>query len=157
LRRWRLCGTGMTKAVLDSSVLVSAFLTPRGVSASVVRAAKAGAFVLCLSWEIIEETHRSLQEKTKRIRRYYTYPDERIARFGHDLVGAARLVTDLPELRVVPLDPKDDVIVATAVKAGADYLVTGDRHLLTLGEHEGIGIVTPRQFLDLMGGPGANR
>jgi uncharacterized protein len=51
----------------------------------------------------------------------------------------------------VPLDPKDNMIVATAVKAGADYLVTGDRrHLLALGEYEGIKIVSPRRFLELL-------
>jgi predicted nucleic acid-binding protein len=60
------------------------------------------------------------------------------------------LVGDLPDLRAVALDPKDDVIVATAVKAKAGFLVTGDRHLLSLGSHGGIRIVSPRQFLDLL-------
>jgi predicted nucleic acid-binding protein len=51
----------------------------------------------------------------------------------------------------VPDDPKDDMVAATAVAAGADYLVTGDRrHLLSLGDYKGIRIVTPRQFLDLI-------
>ena len=63
----------------------------------------------------------------------------------------AELVTDLPTLRAVPDDPKDDMVVATAVAAKADYLVTGDRrHLLPIGSYEGIQIVTPRQFLDLL-------
>lgn len=58
---------------------------------------------------------------------------------------------DLPTLRVVPDDPEDDVVVATAVAARADYLVTGDRrHLLPLGSYQGIRVVTPRQFLDLL-------
>jgi predicted nucleic acid-binding protein len=45
-------------------------------------------------------------------------------------------------------DPDDDLIVATAVVAMADRLVTGDNDLLILGEHHGVRIVTPRQFLD---------
>jgi uncharacterized protein len=53
-------------------------------------------------------------------------------------------------MRVVPLDPKDDVIVATAIRAQAEYLVTGDRHLLSLGSYRGIQIVTPRRFLNLL-------
>jgi predicted nucleic acid-binding protein len=62
------------------------------------------------------------------------------------------LVHDLPKVRAVPDDPKDDMVVATAVAARADYLVTGDRrHLLSLREYEGIRIVTPRQFLDVIG------
>ncbi|MEZ5863927.1 MAG: hypothetical protein R3D25_07570 [Geminicoccaceae bacterium] len=51
----------------------------------------------------------------------------------------------------MPLDPKDDMIIATAVAASANYLVTGDRrHLLPIGTYAGIHIVTPRDFLDLL-------
>ena len=60
-------------------------------------------------------------------------------------------MTDLPRLQAVPADPKDDMVVATAVAAKAEYLVTGDRkHLLSLGTYEGIQIVTPREFLELL-------
>jgi uncharacterized protein len=143
----------MIRAVLDSSVLVSAFLTQSGTSHAVLSAAREGVFVLCLSREILEETRRSLREKVRTIRRYYAYPDERV---DQHIAALAEFASDLPELHVVPLDPKDDAIVATAVAARADYLVTGDkRHLLPLGEYEGIKIVTPRQFLDLLAGKGA--
>jgi predicted nucleic acid-binding protein len=58
-------------------------------------------------------------------------------------------VADLPAGRFVPGDPKDDAIVATAIAAKADFLVTGDRtHLLPLKECQGIPIITPRQFLE---------
>jgi len=46
--------------------------------------------------------------------------------------------------------PEDDLILATAASARADYLVTGDRQLLALGTFEEIAIVTPRAFLDLL-------
>jgi predicted nucleic acid-binding protein len=45
-------------------------------------------------------------------------------------------------------DPDDDLIIATAVVAKADRLVTGDNDLLALGEHHGVRIVSPRQFND---------
>jgi predicted nucleic acid-binding protein len=107
-----------TRAVLDSSVLVSAFLTPRGTSAEVVRRAERGAFALCLSDPIIFETTRSLGEKTQRIGGYYPdYSDIQVDRFAELLRATAELFDDLPAIRVVPLDPKDDVIVATALKA----------------------------------------
>lgn len=52
----------------------------------------------------------------------------------------------------MPDDPKDDVIVATAVAAGAGFLVTGDRkHLLSLGSYRDIRILWPRGFLELLG------
>jgi predicted nucleic acid-binding protein len=44
-------------------------------------------------------------------------------------------------------DPEDDKFVDTAIVAGANVIVSGDRHLLALGCVEGIEIVTARQFL----------
>jgi putative PIN family toxin of toxin-antitoxin system len=116
----------MHRAALDSSMLVSAFLTPHGTSGQVPAAAERREFVLCLSQEIISETRRSLTTRARRIRRYYDYPDERIEDYAESLAVLAEMVSDLPEVRVVALDPEDDVIVATAVKAEADYLVSGD-------------------------------
>lgn len=51
----------------------------------------------------------------------------------------------------VTRDPSDDQVIACAVAAPADYLVTGDDDMLVIGEHDGIMIVTPRQFLDRLG------
>jgi uncharacterized protein len=141
----------MPRAVLDSSVLISAFLTPKRLPSAVLDAAERGAFVLCLSPVILEETRASLLRKTKRIRRYYSYPDERIAAYIEGLAAQAELVSDLPDIRVVPNDPKDNPIVATAVAAKADYLVTGNRaHLLPIKEHAGVRIVGVREFLELL-------
>ncbi|MCF7993431.1 MAG: hypothetical protein K9L88_01135 [Chromatiaceae bacterium] len=53
---------------------------------------------------------------------------------------------------VVPDDPDDDAIVAAAVTGRADLIVSGDRHLLTLKEHQGIAIVRPRDFLRIVAG-----
>lgn len=45
-------------------------------------------------------------------------------------------------------DPDDDLILACAVEAGVEVLVSGDRrHLLPLGEHRGVRIVTPQALL----------
>jgi uncharacterized protein len=63
----------------------------------------------------------------------------------------AEIVADLPPLRVVADDPKDDPIIAAAVVAKADYLVTGDRaHLLSLGSYEDIQIFSPREFYQIL-------
>jgi uncharacterized protein len=140
----------MLKAVLDSSALVSVFLTPSGVVATLLTRAEQGAFSLCLSEAIVAETVATLMREKHRVR--YRYSAERVEQFRRTLTDTAgALLRDLPPIRAVPNDPKDDMIVATAVAAGADYLVTGDRrHLLPLGTYAGVRIVTPRQFLDLL-------
>jgi uncharacterized protein len=127
----------MAKAVLDSSVLISAFLTPQGAPGRILDAAERGVFVVCLSPEILTETHHVLVREPK-LRARYGYGEEQVEAFCDGLVAVAELVSGLPELAgAVPLDPKDDVIVATAVAAGADYLVTGDRRqLLALGQYQ---------------------
>jgi putative PIN family toxin of toxin-antitoxin system len=141
----------MARAVLDSSALVSAFLTPRGTCSQLLRAARRGAFVCCLSREILAETVGTLLEKRERLARTYGYDEQRVARYARDLLATSEQVGELPNIKAVPLDPKDNMIVATAVAAKAEYLVTGDRkHLLSLGEYQGIRIVTPRAFLDLL-------
>ena len=138
------------KAVLDSSVLVSAFLSPTGTPATLLARAREGAFSLCLSQAILAESAAALMRKIHRSGREYTVGE--VADFCVVLtLLAERIESDLPEIRAVPADPKDDMVVATAVAAGADYLVTGDRrHLLPLGTYQGIQIITPRHFLDLM-------
>jgi putative PIN family toxin of toxin-antitoxin system len=141
----------MARSVLDSSVLVSALLTPHGTSGAVLDAAERGVFCLCLSPAILAET-ASVLTRNPKLQARYGYDDVQVAAFCAGLQAVAEIETDLPELAgAVPLDPKDDVIVATAVATRAGYLVTGDRrHLLSLGAYEGIRIVTPREFLDLL-------
>jgi predicted nucleic acid-binding protein len=50
--------------------------------------------------------------------------------------------------RVISDDPKDDAILACAVEGRANYIVSGDEHLLKLREHRGIKILTPREFVE---------
>ncbi len=143
----------MVRAVLDTSVFVSAFLTPEGVPGRLLDHAERGTFVLCLSPAILGETrHVLLREPKLQVR--YRYTEAHVAAFCEGLLTSAELTLELPELSgAVPLDPKDDMIVATAVAARADYLVTGDRrHLIVLGHYEGIRILSPRAFLEVLGG-----
>ncbi len=140
----------MPRAVLDSSVLVSAFATPHGQVVRLLRSPLRDRYRLCLSEAILAETAATLLTKST-LRRYATYSDENAHAYIRWLLTQAEMVTDLPELRAVPDDPKDDPIVATAVAAKADYLVTGDRrHLLPLGEYQGIRIIAVREFIDLL-------
>jgi putative PIN family toxin of toxin-antitoxin system len=144
----------MIRAVLDTSVLVSALITPGGSPGGVLDAAERGDFTLCLSPQILAETLDVLTRDARQER--YRFDAAVAEGFCDGLLQTAELLTDLPELAGVTADPKDDVIVATAVAAKADYLVTGDRkHLLPLGAYEGIRIVTPAAFLAELGRPAA--
>jgi uncharacterized protein len=59
---------------------------------------------------------------------------------------------DVADIPAVSRDPKDDKFLATAIAAGAAYLVSEDRDLLDIGEHAGITIINGERFLDLLMG-----
>jgi uncharacterized protein len=138
------------KAVLDSGILVSAFLakTETQLSAALfVRCAELE--MLVTAEEILTETRRTLLEKAH-IRRRYTYLDEEVEAFIALVRSASTVVEKLPSLRVVERDPKDDMIIACAVTADADYIVSRDRDLLDLEEYQGIAIVSPEAFMPIL-------
>jgi uncharacterized protein len=141
----------MPIVVVDTTVLISGFITENGVAAKVLKYGRSGAFTLCLCREIIDELQSRLLHRHK-IRKSYQYADERVHQHCHDLAAASRLITDLPQVRVVARDPNDEMVVACALKAKANYIVTRDKDLLSLGAYEGVRIVTPRQFLDCLDG-----
>lgn len=74
------------------------------------------------------------------------------------IVGEIRRLTttmttpaDVP--RVVASDADDDHVLACALAAQADLIVSGDKHLLGLGSHyQGIAIVTPAQAVQRIAG-----
>lgn len=113
--------------------------------------ARDGAFTYCLSDEILAETQRVLVE-TPRLRQRYTYNDEDVQAFILSLRAAVHLVTNVPPLAGIVRDPNDDMVVACAVAAAADYVVSRDEDLLSLGAYEGIAMITPEAFMALLRG-----
>jgi putative PIN family toxin of toxin-antitoxin system len=136
------------RAVIDSTVLVSAFLTEGGISAELLRYAREGIFVVALSEELLTETEHTLSYS--RIRASYTYSDEDVTDFFNRLRLAAELITDLPKLTGIVRDPNDDMIIATAQRVEAAYIVTRDKDLLSLEMYENITILTPEAFMAIL-------
>ena len=112
------------KAVMDTNVLVSALFW-RGAPFRCLLAAKAGLYDLVFSEEILVELKRVLVEKF----RLSNDEAEESLSFIREL-GQAVKVTE--KLRAVAKDPDDDKFLEAAVSAGAEIVVTGDRHLLEL-------------------------
>lgn len=137
------------KAVFDSATLVSAFLTPAGLSATLLQQARGGAFQLCLAEDILEEIQHTLLEY-QRIRRRHPYSDEEVREFCAMLRTVAPPIRDLPSLTGISRDPKDDMIIACALQALAQYIVTRDDDLLSLGTYRRIKMITPEAFSDLL-------
>jgi len=139
----------MLKAVLDTSILVSAFLKHEGVNAKVLLGAK-DRYQLYLSEDILEETSLVLLTYG-RIRKKYHYSDDEALEYLATLrVVAKEVLKKLPKVRVIERDPKDDPVLACALKIKADYLVSKDDHLKDLREYRGIKIASSQEFLELL-------
>lgn len=95
------------KAVLDSSVLISAFLTPGNASGALVQAGLDGRFEICVSLEILEETARNLRDKP-RLRRRYRYTTEEVIQYVENLADAITVLRELPEIDPACRDPDRD-------------------------------------------------
>jgi putative PIN family toxin of toxin-antitoxin system len=140
----------MPRGVLDTGILVSTMLnpTPGGASFDILHFAREGRFELHLSPGIIEETAHVLLTR-KRIRDRYHYSDADVAEFCSDLLAIAVMETELPIVQVVR-DPDDDMILACALAARADYLVSRDKDLLSISEYSGTKIIAPEAFLAVL-------
>src|SRR5688500_10991342 len=106
------------RAVLDTTVLISTFLTEGGAAAELLDRARDGTFAPVLAPEIIAELRRVLLTRP-RIRRRYPYTDEDVREYLRILGAIATVITDLPPIAGVVRDPNDDMIVAATVKGRA--------------------------------------
>lgn len=127
------------KVVLDTNVLIAAFLT-EGVCAKLLVRAREKQFQLVLCPFILQEFERVLTKKFKAARNE--------ARDALELVSEAVESVAVPKEKVAGVcrDADDDNILACVLVAKADYLVTGDADLLELKEFRGTRIVSPRDF-----------
>jgi putative PIN family toxin of toxin-antitoxin system len=137
------------RAVLDANIYVSALLRPEGPPGQIIeRFLRDVALEIVLSPTIVEEVLRALAyPKVRRLMRSTTVPDL----WFEDMVVLADLVSGTRHLSAVCADPDDDKYIAAAIEGRADFVVTGDRQLLALVEHDGVRIASPRAFLDLLG------
>lgn len=138
------------KVCLDANVFISYLLRssdehPPGI---VINAGLAGRFDVILNEKTIIETRQSISSKpylTQRIREI----DLEALVVGLDLVATVIPETAAP-LPLVTRDPGDDYLIAHSILEQIDYLVTGDKDLLVLGEVAGIHIVTPAEFVAIL-------
>jgi putative PIN family toxin of toxin-antitoxin system len=131
--------------VLDTNVIVSA-LVFGGIPRGVLELAEAGQCQFFHSQPIQTEVSRVLSVK-------FEWPDVVLRDALPVLWNMGELVVPRITLDAVPDDPDDNRILECAVEAEAEFVVSGDHHLLALQQYRSIPIVTPRQFLELVLSP----
>lgn len=138
---------GPVKVVFDTNVLVSGHFW-KGPPYRCLLAVKAGLAVLVLSEPILTELGEKLTVK-------FGVSKTEVDSIVERLRTGAELVHIEGKSGWVSQDPDDDKFIETALVGGAGLIVSGDRHLLTLGNAEGVEILTARQFLDRLAATGS--
>jgi putative PIN family toxin of toxin-antitoxin system len=136
------------KVVLDTNVAVSAAISPKGPPAEIVKAWRAHSLTWVTSPPLLDELERALL--SPRIRRYLAWGEDEIAEFLAAVRQAAEITSPTRQIDVIRDDPADNGVLEAAVSAQADYVVSGDRHLLELKTYEGVQIVTPARFVAIL-------
>ena len=136
------------KALLDTNALVSVLLRPDGVSHQIFDRWLDGQFDLAISPGTLLELADVLPRP--HIFKKYHLTEQLIDQHLNTLRTEAEVAPGLLVLDVVPADPKDNHVLAAAIETHCDYVVSGDRHLLDMGQYQSLRIITPRDFLTLL-------
>ena len=104
-------------------------------------------YELVISDKILKELVGVIQRE-----KFSHLDSKKIFRFIDLLTRVCKLVIPDEHHEVIKEDPDDDMILDCAVEAGADYIISGDHHLLELGEFKEIKIVTSARFEEILKG-----
>ncbi len=130
-------------AVFDTNILISALLSTNGNPFRCLALAKIGQVESVTCQEILDEFAEKLVIKFK-------FSQEMAQAAVEEVRNFSRLVEISTELKAVDADPDDDMVVECAVVGGATYIVTGDKHLLSLGQYQAITLVKANEFVALL-------
>jgi putative PIN family toxin of toxin-antitoxin system len=136
----------VARVVIDPGVFVSALIAPKGTPAQLLDLLLEQRFELVVSPQLLAELTGVLLRD--RFRRYVTAAEVR--ELVADLAAVATVLRDPPDPVAITRDPNDDYLVALAVEAQTDALISGDSELTDL-QSPPVRVLTPRRFLARLG------
>ncbi|HJX23620.1 MAG TPA: putative toxin-antitoxin system toxin component, PIN family [Candidatus Bathyarchaeia archaeon] len=132
----------MARVVIDTNVLVSAFINN----------GKARKLVLKLLQEhtVISSSQMLAELADVLSRDKFSVTSSQVDRFISILAGKAKMVSVHSSSKVIPEDPDDDIVLNTALSGKADYIVSGDKHLLKIACCEKTQILSVNEFIQII-------
>lgn len=134
------------KAVIDTNVMVSVAFAKAGLTRELKNLIADEAFILVTSKEIMAELHRVLHYP--RILKLYQPSEDNLNEFIGMIMEKALITRGDYHLQKIKDDPADDMLLACALEAKADYIVSRDPHLRNLKQFHGIKIIDVKTFLE---------
>jgi len=130
------------KVVFDTNIFISAFVIPGSQGEEACLHAMKGNFNLFSSVAILTEMAQKLREK-------FGWQEDKITRLLKAISKVATVIKTQPHLHLLADDP-DNRILECAMAVKADFIVTGDKHLLSLKTFQNISIVKLSNFLEVL-------
>jgi|ERR1039458_7614869 putative PIN family toxin of toxin-antitoxin system len=131
------------RVVADTNVFISALMFG-GLPGRFLDLALRRRFTLVTSKALLDELDEKLRGK-------FAVSERDALAIREKLEAYANVIEPDFELNAVPDDPDDNRVLECALTGKADFIVSGDRHLLRIGSYAGIAIVTVRQFVETAG------
>jgi putative PIN family toxin of toxin-antitoxin system len=130
------------RVTADTNVILSG-LNFSGNPRRVLQMAEEGVIQLVVSDAILDEVAKVLR------RDKFGWKEEEIRRALRNISDFAEHVEPKTRIDIITEDPSDNRILETAAASGSDYLVSGDKHLLKVGQYQGFKIVPPAEFVEI--------
>lgn len=133
------------RAVFDTNVLISAWLSPGGTASQCLAAAEQGLITLLTCEPILHEFVEKLHVK-------FGQTPEQANRIAERIRQISILIEPVHGgVHEITADPKDNLVIECAVVGQATHIVSGDRrHLLPVGSYRGVVIIPPAECVRLL-------
>lgn len=141
----------MIRVVVDTNILISALITKRSSPPlQLYKAFIAQKFLLVTSPSILAEVEDVISRE--KIVKYHKLNVKQRDAIIQQLLKLCYVTPEsvTSDQIIIEKDPKDDKFLYAAIEAHADYIVSGDHHLLDLKEYEGIPVISPNEFLAIV-------
>lgn len=134
----------MLRIVLDTNILISAVIA-EGRPRDLLKMAIQRRYLLIKSKETVEEFAEVLQ------RPKFDMTKKEVTKAKNVLIKTGKTIKVTSKRTVIAEDPDDDILINTALDGNADYIVSGDPHLLGLSKYKNIEIITVDDMLKKFG------
>jgi putative PIN family toxin of toxin-antitoxin system len=131
----------LIRVVLDTNILVSGIFW-RGNPYKILQTCFQNKLSLIISPAILEELQDVLRTEKK-----FELTKNDISSYMRLLISHSTLIEPVQTIDAIKDDPDDNMILECAAEGKADYIISGDKHLLSLNEYSGIKILSAREFL----------
>lgn len=140
----------MIKVVLDTNIFVSGILNCNGVPGKILKDWQENKFILAISTPIIKEIEQVLNsEKIQTFLKKHNVVENDLKEFFSTLNFNTMITEPSFKVEIIEEDPADNKFLECALMAKAEYIVSGDKHLLKLKNYKNIKIISAIEFINL--------